>query len=261
MARQRRHATRRRRRGRFSGLYRVVSALAVAIALIVACVVFFRINEVTVAGNQRYTVQEIIEASGIQEGDNLIALSKSRVAGNLIARLPYVRSVSIDRLLPDEVLITVTEHVAAAAVSDGEEWWYIATQGKLLEQVSGPGEVMTITGLTAQDPILSDTLRVPEEEESTLSYVLSLLEELSAREMLADCTALDCTAATSITLSYDIYRVELPRRPDYGQYLALFQAALDSEELPQGVPGTFDLTIQDGRAYFQPDHDTGSDGE
>ena len=155
----------------------------------------------------------------------------------------------------------MTEHVAAAAVSDGEEWWYIATQGKLLEQVSGPGEVMTITGLTAQDPILSDTLRVPEEEESTLSYVLSLLEELSAREMLADCTALDCTAATSITLSYDIYRVELPRRPDYGQYLALFQAALDSEELPQGVPGTFDLTIQDGRAYFQPDHDTGSDGE
>ena len=51
MARQRRHSTRRRRRGRFSGLYRLLSILAVAAAIAVACVVFFRINEVTVAGN------------------------------------------------------------------------------------------------------------------------------------------------------------------------------------------------------------------
>ena len=253
MARQRRHSSRHRRRGRFSGLYRVISVLAVAAALIVACVVFFRINEVTVAGNERYTAEEIIEASGIRTGDNLIALSKSRVAGNLIARLPYVRSVSIDRLLPDGVLISVTEHVAAAAVSDGEDWWYIAEQGKLLERVAAPGQVMTITGLTAEDPVLSDPLRVAEEDGDTLSYVLALLTELATREMLADCTALDCTAATSITLSYDIYQVKLPRRPDYGEYLALLQAAIASEEMPQGVPGTFDLTVQDGHAYFNPD--------
>ena len=256
MARPRRHRVRRRRRGRFSSLYRILSVLLVAAALTVACVVFFRVNEVTVEGGQRYTAQEIIEASGIQTGDNLITLSKSRVAGNIIARLPYVRSVSIDRLLPDGVLITVTEHVAAAAVSDGEGWWYIAGQGKLLERVDDPGQVMTVTGLTAQDPILSDTLRVAEGEENTLSYVLALLGELEGRGMLADCTALDCSAATSLTLSYGIYRVELPRRPDYSEYLALLQAALDSEKLPQGVPGTFDLTVRDGRAYFQPDHDS-----
>ena len=256
MARQRRHSVRRRRRGRFSGLYRVVSVLAVAAALIVACVVFFRVNEVTVEGGQRYTAQEIIEASGIETGDNLIALSKSRVAGNIIARLPYVRSVSIQRQLPDGVRITVTEHTAAAAVSDGEGWWYISGQGKLLEQVSAPGQVMTVTGLTARDPVLSGALQVSQEEETTLGYVLALLEELEERGMLSGCTALDCSAATSLTLSYSIYQVELPRRPDYSEYLALLQGALDSEELPQGVPGTFDLTVQDGRAYFRPDHDS-----
>ena len=73
--------------------------------------------------------------------------------------------------------------------------------------------------------------------------------------MLASCTGLDCTAATSITLRYDIYQVKLPRRLDYSEQLALLQAALASDRLPQGVAGTFDLTVQDGRAYFQPDHD------
>lgn len=255
MARERRHNTRRRSRGRFRALYRVLSILVVAAALGMACVVFFRINEVHIEGNERYTDQQIQEASGIRTGDNLITLSKSRVAGNIIVRLPYVGGVSIERLLPDGVRITVTEHTAAAAVSDGTDWWYIAGQGKVLEQVDDPGQVLPITGLTAQNPILSDQLRVEEGQEATLEYVLALLEELEEREMLASCTGLDCTAATSITLRYDIYQVKLPRRLDYSEQLALLQAAPASDRLPQGVAGTFDLTVQDGRAYFQPDHD------
>lgn len=253
MARQRRHTSRYRRRGRFRGLYWVISVLAVAAALVVACVVFFRINEVTVTGNQRYTAEEIVEASGIRTGDNLIALSKSRVAGNLIARLPYVESVSIDRRLPDGVAVTVTEHTAAAAISDGEGWWYLSEQGKLLEQVDQPGEVMPIEGLIAQEPTVSSYVQVDPQEESTLEYVLALLTQLERLQMLPACTGLDCTSAVSLELDYDIYRVKLPRRTDYSSYLTLLQAAIASEQMPQGVPGTFDLTVQEGRAYFQPE--------
>ena len=252
MARQRRHSYRRRRRGRFGGAYRVLAALGAVAALAVACVVFFRVNEVTVTGNVRYTAQEITEISGIRAGDNLITLPKSRVAGNLIAKLPYIRSVSIRRQLPDGVLITVTEHAAAAAVSDGESWWYIASQGKLLEQVEDTGAVMRVQGLSAVSPLAGQTVQVAQEEQNTLEYVLALLTQLEKRSMLGQCTALDCRAAASITLEYGIYQVKLPRRPDYGQYLALLQAAIDSDKLPQGVPGTFDLTIQEGRAYFLP---------
>ena len=80
MARQRRHARPKRRRGRFSGLYKVLSILLVAAAVVLACVVFFRVNSVEVEGNVRYTAEDIIEASGIQTGDNLIGLSRSRVS-------------------------------------------------------------------------------------------------------------------------------------------------------------------------------------
>ncbi len=251
MARQRRHNPRRRRRGRFSGLYRLLSVAAVAAAVIVACVVFFRINEIAVAGNVRYTAAEVIEASGLKTGDNLMALPKSRIASRIRTQLPYVESVSIQRLLPDGVLLTVRERVAAASVDSVEGRWLISAQGKLLEPASGQ-QVIAITGIEAMAPYAGGVLQVTEEKESTRSYVLALLTQLEEDGLLAHCTAIDCTAAASITLSYDIYQVKLPRRSDYDRLLRLLLEALNSDRLQAGVPGTFDLTVEDGAAYFRP---------
>lgn len=250
MARERRHSRPRRRRGRFGFLYKLLSMLAVAAALIVACVVFFRINEVTVAGNFRYTADEIAEASGIELGDNLIVLPVSQVASRIRTQLPYIEGVSIQRLLPDGVLLTVTERVAAAAVDSSDGRWLISSQGKLLEKADAAG-VMTITGLTAAAPYPGGTIQVAEEDGNTLSYVLALLTELESRGMLSDCSALDCTAAASMTLTYGIYQVKLPRTVEYGKYLSLLLGALDSGRLPEGEPGVCDLTVADGKLFFQ----------
>lgn len=251
MSRQRRHPP-RRRRGRFAPAYKLLSILAVAAAVVVACVVFFRVNQVTVQGNSRYTAEEIVAASGIRIGDNLIALSKSSAAGRIRAQLPYVEGVSIRRVLPDGVLLTVTERVAAASVEGETGRWLISSQGKLLEQ-SDTSAVMAVTGLTAVSPYAGEMLQVADGQEDTLTYALALLSELESREMLSGCTALDCTAATSFLLSYDIYRVKLPRTADYSKCLRLLAGALASDELPEDTPGTFDLTVADGRAYFTPD--------
>ena len=57
MARQRRHKRSVRRRGRFSGLYKVLSIMLAAGAIAAACIVFFRVNTMEVEGNVRYTAQ------------------------------------------------------------------------------------------------------------------------------------------------------------------------------------------------------------
>ena len=253
MARQRRHARPRRRRGRFSGLYKALSVLLVAGAVALACVVFFRINSVEVVGNVRYTAAEVIEASGIQMGGNLVGLSRSRVSASICAQLPYVESVSIRKALPDGVVLKVTERVAAASVESAEGRWLMSAQGKLLEKETGAAAVLRITGLTAAGPYAGGMIQVAEEEQATLRYVAQLLEELEKRELLGQCTALDCSAVTSMTLDLGIYRVKLPRGGDYGYYLNLMQGALDSGRLPEGVGGTLDLTITEGKVNFRPE--------
>ncbi len=252
MARQRRHNRPRRRRGRFSGLYKVLSILLVAAAVIVGCVVFFRVNSIEVTGNVRYTAAEIIEASGIEMGDNLVALPRSRISAAIRAQLPYVENVALHKALPDGVVLKVTERVAAASVDSAEGRWLISSQGKFLERDTGEIQTIQITGLTAVGPYAGGMIRVAEGQENTLRYVKELLTVLEAREHLGQCTALDCAAGTYLMLDLGIYRLKLPRGGDYDYYIRLTESALASGKIPEGQGGTLDLTVVEGKAYFKP---------
>jgi len=236
----------------------VLSVLLVAAAVIVACVVFFRVNSVEVAGNVRYTAEEIITASGIQTGDNLVVLSGSRVSAAIRSQLPYVEAVAIRKELPDGIVIKVSERVAAASVDSAEGRWLISAQGKLLERDNGTVHTVQINGLTAVGPYAGGMVQASEEESLTLDYVKELLTVLERYDMLAQCTALDCTAATSITLNYDIYRFKLPRGGDYDYCIRLAQSALarglEDGKIQEGQGGLFDLTVMDGRAHFYSDN-------
>ena len=250
--RQRRHKPYRSRRSRFGPLSRLLSVIAVLAAVAVACVVFFRVNHIEVEGNQRYSAQEIIDASGIQIGDNLVALPRGRIASNILSKLPYVEGVVPRRALPDGVVLVVTERTAAASVDTGEGRWLISIQGKLLEP--DPGEPVTaITGLTALAPMPGASVQVSEEEQVTLRYVLELMAAIQENGSMKDYSSIDCTPTAYIGAERGIYHIRFPRGGDYGYCLRLLNSALSSEQLPQNVPGTLDLTIEEGRVHFIKD--------
>lgn len=254
MARQRRHSRPSRRRGRFGGLYKVLSALLIAAAVITACVVFFRVNAIQVEGNVRYTPEEIIAASDIQIGDNLITLSRRRISTGIRAQLPYVERVTIQRAYPDRLVIRVTERVAAASVDSAEGRWLISSQGKLLERDDGSVKTVQIAGLTAVGPYAGGILQVEEGEQTTLDYVKELLTAVESHGMLEQCSQLECFSASSMTLYYGIYRIKLPRGGDYDYCIRLAQAALSSGKIQEGQSGLLDLTVTPNRARFIPDH-------
>ena len=103
---RRRHSG-RRRRGSLSFLYKLLSMLVICGAIVAALTLFFRVNTVVVSGQQRYTQQQILDASGIQTGDNLFLLNKYDVANQIIGELPYIETIRINRKLPDTLLVEV----------------------------------------------------------------------------------------------------------------------------------------------------------
>lgn len=258
MARRRRHSRPIRRRGRFSGLYKVLSILLAAGALAAACIVFFRVNTIEVEGNVHYTAQEIVEASGVEQGDNLIALPGSRVSAAIRNQLPYVEGVTLQRAYPDRLVIRVTERVAAASVDSAEGRWLISAQGKLLERDDGSVRTIQIDGLTAVGPYAGGMVQTAAEDSLTLDYVKELLAVLEGYGMLGECARLDCTAASSMTLEHGIYRLKLPRGGDYDYCIRLARAALTQGlaegKLQEGQSGLLDLTVTEGKAQFIPDH-------
>lgn len=86
MAKQRKHKSKQRRgRGRFAKVYQLLSAILIAAAIIAGCIVFFKVQNISVAGNHRYTEEEIIAATGIQIEDNLYTMNKFDIRAKVAA--------------------------------------------------------------------------------------------------------------------------------------------------------------------------------
>ena len=120
---RRRNSSRHRRRGRFAFLNKVLSMLGVCGAGVAALTLFFRVETMEITGLERYSAEEVSDASGVQTGDNLYLLNKYDVVSRIQEALPYVEQIRINRRLPDTLVIEVTECAEPLAiVQDGSAW-------------------------------------------------------------------------------------------------------------------------------------------
>lgn len=77
----------RRRQLNASAWFGPMSFILVCISVVVAMSIFFRVSTVEVEGNQDYTDEEIVAATGIDAGDNLFFLNRIGAVSRMMARL------------------------------------------------------------------------------------------------------------------------------------------------------------------------------
>ena len=70
------------RRGRF--LLRLATVAAVVFAALIGMSIFFKVETVNVSGCVKYTAWDVSEASGIEQGSNLLSVSRAQISGNII---------------------------------------------------------------------------------------------------------------------------------------------------------------------------------
>ena len=257
-----RSRTRRKNRGRFGPLFKLLCVVAVVVALTVGATVFFRVEQVTVSGNRRYTEEEIIAASGIELGDNLYSL-------NIRTTLPYIGEMSINRVLPSTIVIRVDEWEAVAqiAVSDAErvaalqaarlekdpeaealpvaqEPWLISVKGKLLEPAPADSGAILVTGLTPLSPQAGSFLEVPEEEQARLEALTGLLEALGEAEIQSQVSAVRLDATRLVVRYAGRFDVKMELNADFSYNVRLMQAIREKMEAKVGenAAGSMDLT-------------------
>lgn len=227
--------------------------LAVVLAVVFGVAIFFKVGRIEVQGNTIYASERIIEASGVEVGENLLTLSRAGVGGKIKAALPYVDQVSVGRVLPDTVVISVKENqVAFAAPTDTNTIWLISPSGKALERidVSLQEDYPQLVGVTLNNPAAGQTVTAV--NQTALDAALALLAELDGTGILEHAAEINVEKEYDIVLKYDDrYEIELgsSERLDYKvQYL---QAILD--ELSDYQAGTIDLTLTEAnRAKFHP---------
>ncbi|MCI5705322.1 MAG: FtsQ-type POTRA domain-containing protein [Pseudoflavonifractor sp.] len=274
MAARKKRNRHRRRRGRFGFLYPLLSFLIIFAAILAGSVAFFRVNQVTVVGNSRYTAEEVAEASGVQIGDNLCLINKPKTAQSILRRLPYVEKVSPVRRLPDTLELRITETSAVAAVQAEESWWLLDADGKLLEQgdASLRGSLPQVLGLTPIAPSLGSRVAVDQETEEAplkVESLRALLSALAERGMSGNLTEfIDLTASNVIYFGYgEGLTVAVPMTGDFDKRVFSLQRVMETfAQRGEAVTGTLDLTYGDEQARlltsrWTPAEQTGNEQE
>lgn len=252
---QRKHY-RKRSRLRFGRLYWILSIIVILAAMFIGSIVFFRIDQVEVEGNSRYSAEEIIEASGIEYGKNMFLFNKFDSIDTILTDLTYVESVSIRRSLPSTLRITVTESSVAAAVEDqGDgQWWLINADGKLLERAEGPGAYVQVVGLTLAAPTEGTVLAAETEGRLQQEALLRLLPAMEERELLADTQTIDLSSASEVTMLYENrLTVKMSLAADFDYDMRVLATVLEEyvdTKWTETDRGTLDLTNEDGQPHL-----------
>ena len=290
MASMRHNRKRKRGRRRFGLLFKLLCGAALVAAATLGATVFFQVETIAVVGNSRYTAQEVIDASGVQIGDNLFQMNKNQISQQILQRLPYVGEVSPQRGLPSTLTIQVTEISAAAQVevyqddsaqaepaaedgsgdsgegdgsqTEGEEAqtladqpWLISASGKLLEVAPEGSGALSVTGLTVLAPQAGTMLAVPQEQQSRLATLKELLSALEAAGELDQVSSIDLTHSTWVGMRYrENFDARLPLGEDMAHSLAVLSAAVEDTLQTRGpqAAGTMDLTQEMADAIFTP---------
>ena len=231
----------------------MLSFLVILAAILIGCVAFFRVNQITVEGNSRYSAQEIIDASGVELGENLLLISKPQTAGSIQKQLPYVQNVFVIRRPPDGLVLRVTESAAAAVIQGEDAWWLMDARGKLLDWggESAKGSLPVVSGLHPVEPGLGSWLTVAPEEKLKLDSLVALLTALADRGMVGNVTGfVDLNAANTIYFGFgDNLTVAVPMTGDFDRRVFSLQRVLVTfQQRGESVTGTLDLTYGDEQA-------------
>ncbi len=241
----------RRRRRRGPGiLISLLCLVLICAAILAAVTVFFKVKKVIVSGESRYSAEEVLEAAGIAEGENLFFLNKVAITNRIFRDRPYLDTVSIRRRFPDTVEIILQDCVPSAAVSFQNRYWLVDKKGKILEEISqeqAAGHCL-VTGLELEEPQLGEYLDFSRPEQGkALSTILNTAENSG---ILKEIMGIHMEKLFEIKLQYtERFVVELGTVEDLEKKISFLNQVV--ERLGSTDTGVIDLTDPQ-TARFRP---------
>ena len=189
----------------------IVGALIVLAGLLLLILPIFRVNEVKVIGNAYYHEDEIKVASQISLGQEILSLNSAEISERIYQNCPYVKSVKI-LCTPFSVKIEITEFETVMYTKFNGSYYSLNRDLRVIEESAD--EVDFAGFLRVELPTVSalavgSTLRFADEE-TDVSYLGQLLDELEKNGTLDDVTAVDVSHKYNVSyVLNDACRVEL----------------------------------------------------
>lgn len=164
-------ARKRKMRKIFLMFFMAVAVLCIGLVLVFS--LFFKINTISVKGDNVYSDKMVTEKSGIDFGANLFRINQEKVSEKLSKELPYIEEITLERKLPDTLIINVKATREVAAISSKSGFVLVDKKGKVLDKDASilrenvavlkgvktaeftEGEIITFTSQEKTDAVLA----------------------------------------------------------------------------------------------------------
>ncbi len=239
-----RHNTKVYLRARWRFLTFVVTA-AFVIALIsyVLYAYVFVVESVEIVGNVTYSSEELAASSGISVGDRLYQLSvdEDGLEKNLKKLFPYIGSVEMKRVIPNKVVITVTEETPMFVSEIYGQYALISDELRVLE-LSGTvpsGEYISLILTDVKNAVEGETI---EFRTDIFDVVKKAADAVLTEKMKSGTSVLDVSDRFNIRISFDDrYRFMIGDINDIEVKLTLAFEIMKDEAFAGGNKGTIYL--------------------
>ena len=183
--------------------------LSVLLAVVVMCVglvlvfsLFFKINTITISGVKVYSDKMVADKSGIEMGENLFKVNGEKLTEKLSKDLPYIKSVTVERKLPDTIIINVEAAKEVAAITTKKGFVLLDETGKVLDKNASilKENVSVINNVKLKEYIEGEKVILTDEKKT--ETLIKLFEAIKNADMQL-LTEIDLKNVNDIKIKYD----------------------------------------------------------
>ncbi len=185
-------------------LKKVLLALLTIVVLLSICTalsftVFFKIDDITVQGKTRYNTNEIIAASEIKMGDNLLLCNTSPGVNKIKDKFPYIEDVEIEKKLFNQINIKVKEAEPTSVIESDGKYIVLGKSGKVIEiNNKKVYDVPTVLGAKLENVKLSSTIKY--KDSNLKKYLDKLIAAIDDNGLANEIITVDISNTSNIVL-------------------------------------------------------------
>lgn len=229
----------------------VITAVVMSVNLLLKN--FLGIRNITVNSTAPYSENEIIDASNIKIGDNIIFLNSNSVAKKIYDTFPYVNEISVIKRYPSSIEISVQGSFPSYCFKYGDEFICVSEKDKILEKSLEPfPEVLLIEGANIS---VSDDGKLIYENSGEDKKLFTEISESFRNHDLNFVKSINISKKDNIEVNYDNrIKIVLGDISDL-QYKLSTAREIISTKINASEKGSLNLKNlkKENRSYFIPD--------
>lgn len=229
-------------------IWLLVIILVLAVVVVLSLTVFFKIEHITVKGNERYTADEILAHCTVNEAENLFLADTDSAENMLEQNLPYIYNAEIKRKLPSTIELNITECEPSFYIQNKDKSFILLDNNlKVLEDKAKDKKGIQIKNNNISRASLGQPIEFDDE------HTKECLEKLSSTVITNDIKQITSIYSKSLTDNYVTYdgRIDFKLGNCDNLENKIYQALASCEQLDVTSPNAKGImTVNGGKQIY-----------